>query len=94
MQVKAFPSFKRWIEVSSTQEEAILCLYSILGWDKKTDIDPTKVKISIEDWSESCNLFGDLFGSSSKYFFMNYGPSASQQVKKNFVFLQDTWCNQ
>lgn len=63
-------------------EEFISEFYQQLGWRPKTELAPTSVLISKDQWLEICDEFNKLsgYGSVPGYLWMNIGPSASEDV--------------
>jgi hypothetical protein len=79
----------------------MLNFYKALGWDGKSDIDPTKIIISEDDWQDICKL--EMDRAEEEYpehpgdarvtaglIMMNYGPSA-ENVGKGTVRLLSGW---
>jgi hypothetical protein len=73
----------------------ILNFYKELSWDGKSDIDPTKIIISEDDWQDICKLemdraekeYPDHPGEArvaAGLVMMNYGPSAGN-IKRGTV---------
>lgn len=70
-------------------EEYLTAFFRDLGWDGNSQLDPTKVTISQQRWLDVCKEYNELPGPGiGGFFWMNYGPSASEEVPYHAVRIE------
>jgi len=75
-----------------TVEEYIMKFYENLGWDGKVDLEPTNIKINKKKWEEICEQLIKRYERWPSFVWMNKGPSASQEVPEDEVWVSEKWC--
>jgi len=66
--------------------EGLVAFFRSIGWDGECDLNPMKIFVCKKDWEEMCNSFGTL---GEKFSFMNYGPSASDDVPSGHAVIHE-----
>lgn len=69
-------------------ENYLLTFFQELGWDKESSLDPASITINKDRWEEICGEYNKLPGQQiGGFFWMNYGPSASEDVPYRSVVI-------
>ncbi len=68
--------------------DRLLSFYTSLGWDREKNLDPSKVSIHEDDWTELLRQEMDLFPEDDThvgFLWVNYGPSGHLNVSRGYV---------
>ena len=76
--------------------QVLMDFYQSLGWDSKThSIDPTKIKLSVNDAQQLMTCFMSGFPQKEKgdagMFLVDKGPSNDESVPQGQVLLEEGW---
>jgi hypothetical protein len=77
--------------------QKLVKFYELLGWNKESNIDPTKIRLNKEDLEmlieneiENAKRFG-LTAVEVGFLWLNKGPGGDKAVEKGTILLKDGW---
>ncbi len=71
-----------------TATDRLFSFYTSLGWDREKRLNPSKVSIHEDDWTELLRQEMDLFPEDDThvgFLWVNYGPSGRLNVSRGCV---------